>query len=108
MSYRILLSDNFKREAKRLAKKYPSFKKDLAALGKQLSEMPTMGISLGNNVYKVRISISSKRKGKSGGARAISYVDVEKETVLLLSIYDKSEKVNISNKEIRELLKKYV
>jgi hypothetical protein len=49
-------------------KKYPSIKKDIAALGKQLLVNPVMGTSLGNNCYKIRMTITSKDTGKSGGA----------------------------------------
>ena len=108
MKYRVDLSDDFKREAKRLFKRYPSLKQELFFLGKELENNPTMGTPLGNNVYKIRISISSKGRGKSGGARIISYVLVLKEAVLLLTIYNKGEKNSISDKEIKELIKQYV
>ena len=76
MSYRIELSTNFKKEAKKLVKKYPSLKKELTNLFKQLEETPTLGTPLGNNIYKIRLAITSKNKGKSGGARLISFVKV--------------------------------
>jgi len=69
-----------------------------------LKENPTMGIPLGNDVYKVRLAIKSKNKGKSGGARIITYL-VDKNTVVyLLSIYDKSEKVSVSDNEIKSMI----
>ncbi len=108
MSYRINTISNFRREAKKLIKKYPSLKTELQHLGKQLIQNPIMGNSLGNNCYKIRIAITSKGKGKSGGARVITYFFVSNETIFLLSIYDKSDKENISDKELMELLKKIV
>ena len=63
-----------------------------------------MGIPLGNDVYKIRVAIDSKNKGKSGGARVISYVKVSITTVLLFSIYNKGDKDSISDKEIKELI----
>ncbi len=51
------------------------------------------------------MAISSKGKGKSGGARVITYVYIQSETVYLLSIYDKSDDENISDSEIRDLIK---
>src|SRR5476651_1498110 len=107
MSYKIELTDNFKKEAKRLIKKYASLRTEIAELGKQLSQNPTMGMPLGNDVYKIRLSISSKNKGKSGGARIISFVKIIDETVYLLSIYNKGDKDTISDKEIEALLKDY-
>lgn len=66
-----------------------------------------MKILLGDNVFKVRLAVASKGKGKSGGARVIFYVQVDEATVLLLSIYSKGEKDTILDSEIKELLKKY-
>jgi len=67
-----------------------------------------MGISLGNDVYKIRLSIASKNKGRSGGARIISFVKIIKETVFLLSISNKGEIDNLSDKQIQELIKDYL
>ena len=61
----------------------------------------------GNNVFKIRISIASKGKGKSGGARVMSFVKVTEDTVLLFSIYNKGDTNSISDSEIDNLLKKY-
>jgi mRNA-degrading endonuclease RelE of RelBE toxin-antitoxin system len=105
MSFKIILSNNFKKEAKRLNKKYRSLKMELGVLGHELSTNPTMGASLGNGVYKIRLAIKSKNKGRSGGARIITYVQLDHEKVLLLSIFDKSEKDNLSDQEIQNLLK---
>ena len=91
MSYSIKVTANFEKEAKPLIKKYPSFKSDIAKLIHELETNPTLGIPLGHNLFKIRIAISSKGKGKSGGARIITYVLSKNETVNLVSIYDKAE-----------------
>jgi hypothetical protein len=67
-----------------------------------------MGTSLGNNIYKIRLAVASKNKGKSGGARVMSFVKVSETSVLLFSIYSKGEKDSISEKEIEDLLKGYM
>ena len=108
MSYKIVLTDNFKKEAKKLTKKYASLKAELADLFKELEETPTMGTPLGNDIYKIRLAIASKNKGKSGGARVMSFVKVTHTAVLLFSIYNKGDKNTISNKEVEELLKGYM
>ena len=69
MSYKIFSIPLFDKQAKRLAKKYPSLKNDLAELVKKLAAEPEQGKALGNNFYKIRLAIASKRKGKSGGAQ---------------------------------------
>lgn len=105
MSYNVLVTAFFERELKALAKKHRSLKNDLAALIEQLEQEPTTGTELGNNCYKIRLAITSKGKGKSGGARVITHVRVTGNTVYLLSIYDKSELDNIADNIIKERLK---
>jgi mRNA-degrading endonuclease RelE of RelBE toxin-antitoxin system len=105
MSYSIELTDNFKKEAKKLQKKYPSLKSELEELGNTLAESPTTGTHLGNNVYKIRLAIKSKGKGKRGGARVMTQVKIVNEKVYLFSIYNKGEKDDISDQEIQELIK---
>jgi mRNA-degrading endonuclease RelE of RelBE toxin-antitoxin system len=104
MSYSIIAVPTFRKELKKLAKKYPSLKTDLAVLFESLEENPIQGTSLGKNCYKIRLAISSKGKGKSGGARLITNFVIADETVYLLSIYDKSDKENLTDKELHELL----
>jgi mRNA-degrading endonuclease RelE of RelBE toxin-antitoxin system len=106
MSYKVELFPQFIKESKRLAKKYISLKSELKLLFKELEERPDLGIPLGNNVYKIRLAIASKGKGKRGGARIITYSKIDDETVLLLSIYNKGEKNTISDEEIQKLLVK--
>ena len=74
-------------------------------LVQNLKQEPDMGTSIGNGCYKIRIAIASKGRGKSGGARLITCVLVTRTTVFLLSIYDKSVKANISDSELKALLK---
>ena len=105
MSYNIIAVPTFRKELKKLAKKYLSLKTDLAVLFESLEENPTQGTSLGRNCYKIRLAISSKGKGKSGGARLITNFVIADDTIYLLSIYDKSDKENLTDKELDELLK---
>src|SRR5438045_4525107 len=102
MSYKVLSIPPFDKQLKRLSKKYPSLKKDFAELLKDLEQKPNQGTALGHNCYKIRLRISSKGKGKSSGARVITYVKVIHSIVYLLSIYDKSKQASIADKELRE------
>jgi mRNA-degrading endonuclease RelE of RelBE toxin-antitoxin system len=104
MSYKIVSTHTFERELKRLAKKHRSIKNDVIELGEQLEKTPILGDEVIQNCYKIRMAITSKNKGKSGGARVITYVYVALETVFLLSIYDKGEQEDISNHELNELI----
>lgn len=105
MSYKVVTIRAFDRQAKRLLKKYPSLKSEFLELVTALKEDPTQGTELGNNCYKIRVAIASKGKGKSGGARVITHFYVSDDTVILMSIYDKSEQANISDKQLLSLLK---
>jgi len=104
MSYNVELSPNFKKEAKRLAKKYPSLKSELAQLFENLEDNPTMGTPLGSDIYKIRLAVTSKNKGKSGGARILSFVKVTQTQVLLFAIYSKGETDNLTDKQIKQLI----
>lgn len=105
MKTEIVYTDHFSREFKDLAKKYKSIKEDLKILVTSLELNPTQGVPLGKDCYKIRLAISSKGKGKSGGARIITYLYRVKKKLYFLSIYDKSQKENISDKDRENLLK---
>ncbi|MDR1592085.1 MAG: addiction module toxin RelE [Prevotellaceae bacterium] len=117
MSATIRVTRSFKRQAKSLLKKYPSLQSELKQLNGILEENPHFGTEITHGVYKIRLAIKSKGKGKSGGARVISYhsdeplvigiTDETNENVLavnLIAIYDKSETENIDDSEIRYLI----
>ena len=100
--------DEFARRAKALRKKYPSFDKDYEAFLDELERNPFSGEALGQHTFKVRMAIASKGKGKSGGARAITYnLQRKKEDeidITLMTIYDKSEISNVSDAYLRSLI----
>ena len=105
MSYSINTLPFFDKQLKRLVKKYPSLKKEYAELVSALADQPTKGVYIGDNCYEIRIAIASKGKGKTGGARVITCIQVIDEVAYLVSIYDKSEQENIHDKDLQELLK---
>lgn len=104
MNYKILSIPEFDKQLKRLSKKFPSLKNEIAGLAKILQANPDHGVSIGQHCFKIRLSVASKAKGKSGGVRVITYVLVMESIVYLLSIYDKSEREDISNAELKQLL----
>ena len=105
MNYNVSSLPTFNRQAKRLAKKYPSLKKDLSELIQKLAEQPHQGKSIGKQFYKVRWSVASKGKGKSGGMRVITYVKVVEQTVYLVSVYDKSEQATVDEKNLEQAIR---
>ena len=100
--------DEFERGAKALRKRYPSFESDYDAFLNELEKNPYGGESLGHHTYKNRMAIASKGKGKSGGARVITYnlqqVNEEEVLITLMSIYDKSDVENVSDAYLRSLV----
>ena len=108
MNYRINVLPEFAKNLKRLSKKYRSIKQDYANFIKELHHNPNSGVEIGVGLRKVRMAIGSKGKGKSHGARVITYtiiLSVDEGEINLLTIYDKAERENISRKEIEEIMK---
>ena len=118
MKVTVRITKSFKAAAKPLLKKYQSLSKDLSLLEKELINTPRLGTPLGKDLYKIRLNITSKGKGKSGGARVISLLETtligyaeivsEKEiTVNLITIYDKGDVDTISDKELKDLIENF-
>ena len=109
MSCKITYTPDFAKQMKRLSKRYKSLKEDYLKLLCDLRANPLLGTDLGRHLRKVRMSIASKGKGKSGGARVITYALILAETdaeIKLLTIYDKSERENIADKDLLDLMQK--
>ncbi|MBS4071825.1 type II toxin-antitoxin system RelE/ParE family toxin [Algoriphagus aquatilis] len=105
MNFKILLSDTFQKNFKQLAKKHSSLKSDLLKLIDSLEINPSQGTPLGNNLFKIRLAITSTGKGKSGGARVITLVKVVNQEVFLITIYSKTDRESISKEELDKLAK---
>lgn len=107
MNYKITTQPSFRRALKHLQKKYKSIKQDLQQLQDELEANPLTGVDLGGGVRKVRMAIKSKNRGKSHGARVITFaytIDEEEGILTLLFIFDKEERDNISKAEIEQLI----
>jgi hypothetical protein len=105
---KITTTPTFDREYKRLKKKYKSLPDDLLLFEKDLTENPDIGVDLGGNVHKIRLAIKSKNKGKAGGARIITYTvlaSISEMEILLITIFDKSEQDNISDTDIKQIMR---
>ena|SRR5258708_25618584 len=108
MANKIIYSSIFVRKAKDLKKKHTSLISDLDALEKSLIDNPKQGADLGGGLYKVRIAIKSKGKGKSSGYRVITYLvnqSTESTIINMLTLYDKSEESSINKQYLLKLLK---
>lgn len=106
MKYNVVPTERFLREARRISKKFPSLSKELADLSDSLSNNPFQGAPLGRHCYKIRLAIHSKGKGKSGSARVITLVRTIRNTVYVLTIYDKSETSMVSDADLRAIIRK--
>ncbi|MBR3479142.1 MAG: addiction module toxin RelE [Prevotella sp.] len=107
MSYEIKPHNNFLIEAKKLKKRYHSFKDDLEDFTKELQKNPLQGAELYPGIRKIRMPIASKGRGKAGGARVITANDViiaeHEGQIALLAIYDKSDYSTVDVKVIRQM-----
>ena len=106
----VSVSDDFAKEAKRLAKKYPSFKQDYKDFLDSIKENPLQGDEITKNIRKIRMAIKAKGKGKSGGARVITFnilTEIENGQVVFLLLYDKEDastvKVNVVKQLVRDM-----
>lgn len=100
----VVVTAAFKRRYKPLAKRHRSLEQDVLGLISSLEERPLQGTPLGKDCYKIRLAVSSKSGGKSGGARVITYVRLVKGKVYLLTIYDKSDQSSLTAKELQALV----
>ena len=107
MKVKLIPSEEFLRRLKHLAKKYKSMGDDYRTLKESLMENHFQGDNLGQGVHKVRMSIASKGKGKSGGARVLTLIMLVSDDaeVTLLTIYDKGEISNVSDNYIQALIR---
>jgi hypothetical protein len=94
MNYNIIVSENFKKEFKPLLKKYPSLKLDLQNLLNNIEKELALSTDLGGGFRKIRIKITSKNKGSSGGGRIITHetiVAIDNTNLVFGSIYNKGD-----------------
>jgi mRNA-degrading endonuclease RelE of RelBE toxin-antitoxin system len=111
MTIKIIPSDKFKKSFKRLYKKYRSLTADYEEFEKELRENPKTGEDLGGGYRKVRLAIHSKNKGKSSGARIITYELCLKTTegaIVLVDIYDKSERETMPEWEYKTIIQDFL
>lgn len=104
----IIPSDEFRRQAKRLLKKYKTLTDDLAELQRILFANPFVGTDIGGGKRKIRLKVTSKNKGKSGGFRVITFNVVQTEdgvSVYLITLYDKSEYTSVSDRYVDQIIK---
>jgi hypothetical protein len=108
MANKIIYSSIFIRKAKALKKKHSSLTSDLEALEEVLIKNPKQGEDLGAGLYKIRLRVTSKGKGKSGGYRVITYlVNQSNQDIFInmLTLYDKSEESSITKQNLLTLSK---
>ena len=96
----------FQKDVKRLRKRYPRIQQDIQPLIDQLEAGETPGDQVqgtGYTVYKVRLPNRDAQRGKSGGYRVIYYIQTLKQ-IMLLSVYAKSDRSNISTGELQGII----
>jgi mRNA-degrading endonuclease RelE of RelBE toxin-antitoxin system len=107
MNYNIVFGPSFKRSLKNLQKRFPSVKRDVELAIEILLENPRLGTVIpgGSGVRKLRVKNSDIQRGKSGGYRLLYYLEEhERQCLVLLLLYAKSDQENITLQEIQQLL----
>jgi mRNA-degrading endonuclease RelE of RelBE toxin-antitoxin system len=108
MPNQVFYTPKFEKEFKRFKKKHRSLPAEIKKLTESLIENPESGTPLGSGIYKIRLAVKSKGKGKSGGFRIITYLveqRAESININLLTLYDKSEIESLSKQEISDIIK---
>jgi len=105
MKFDVVPTEDFGKELKQIAKKHRGILSDVAKLSNEIKENPNLGVHLGQNVYKIRLAISGTSKGKSEGARVITYVLIDNKTVFLAEIYLKSEYDSVNADKVIQKLR---
>ncbi len=103
---KVRISDDFKVAYKRLKKRHRSLEADFERLLLSLMDQPQQGVELIEGVRKIRLAISSKRRGRSGGARVIIRIRIIEDELQLIYIYDKADYENVSDVFLRDILKR--
>ena len=107
MKFEFVETKIFDKELKRLSKKYKSLKNDIQNLKTEIEENPNLGVNLGDGFKKIRISITSKGKGKSGGGRVVTQtviISKSEQKIIMVLLWDKSEIENVDIKILKQLL----
>lgn len=107
MSFDVSTTPEFERQAKALNKRHRSFKDDLKRMIVSLSKNPFQGTEVSPGIRKIRMAITPKGRGKSGGARIITYTIIPEETsghVYLMNVYDKADFSTIELSTIKEII----
>jgi mRNA-degrading endonuclease RelE of RelBE toxin-antitoxin system len=107
MNFEVYPTLDFQRAFKALAKRHRSLPADMKEFVKSLKKDPYQGVELSPGIRKIRMAITSKGRGKSGGARVITYTILPDELdgrVYLLDIYDKSDADSVNLDVIKEVV----
>lgn len=105
----IELTPRFQRDLRTLAKRYRNIRNDIQPVIEQLQagELPGSRIpGMEYEIFKVRIKNSDIQKGKSAGYRAIYYLKTS-DSIVLVTIYSKSDLSDIAAETVREILAQY-
>lgn len=106
MNFDIIPTPDFEKSFKALAKRHRSLKSDILDFSRSLQENPFQGVELSPGIRKIRMAIASKGKGKSGGARIITYTVIAAEMegrVYLMNIYEKSDFSTVDLSVLKEM-----
>jgi mRNA-degrading endonuclease RelE of RelBE toxin-antitoxin system len=105
----VLASARFENDLRQLRKRYRNIQTDAQPIVEQLQTGSLLGdqvVGVGYPVFKVRIRNRDAQRGKSGGYRLLYYLKTA-QTIILITIYSKSDQGDIAATEIQEILTQF-
>lgn len=107
MNFELHITPGFLKSLKSLSKRHKSLKQDFALFAESLKANPFQGVEISPSIRKIRMAITSKGKGKAGGARIITYTIIASEEdgeIYLIDIYDKSDYSTVDVSVIKSIV----
>lgn len=105
----IRFTPEFKRNLRALSKRYRHIRADIQPILEQLQAGNFIGDQIprtGHTLYKARIRNRDAQRGQSGGYRMIYYLQTSR-SVVLITLYSKSEQSDISTTEVRRIIREF-
>jgi mRNA-degrading endonuclease RelE of RelBE toxin-antitoxin system len=105
----VRFTPEFKRNLRVLSKRFRHLRSDIEPVIEQLQAGNFIGDQIphtGYALFKVRVRNTDARRGKSGGYRLIYYLRTPL-SVVLITIYSKSEQSDVSPTEVRCIIREF-
>jgi hypothetical protein len=104
MNYSVKNTERFAKELGRLIRKYPSLKSEFVSVISSLEDDSIDCTPVDDNFYKITLEIPAKKYTTTGVAKIVILVKFRERFACLATIYDRSEKADITSSELTQVL----